>query len=142
MAVIDATDLVLGRMASGVATRILKGERIDIVNAQNAVITGEKKAVVEKFRGRFDLHAKGNPEKAPKFSKMPDKIVRSSIRGMLPWKKPFGKKAFKNLRVYIGVPKEFKKSKLGTIENAKVHADMKYMKISELSAEFGFKGVE
>jgi len=35
--VIDAKDLVLGRMASAVAKRLLNGEKIIIVNAEKAV---------------------------------------------------------------------------------------------------------
>jgi large subunit ribosomal protein L13 len=56
--VIDATDLILGRMASTVAKLVLKGERVIIINAEKALISGNKKNIVEK-NTRF-------PEESPK----------------------------------------------------------------------------
>jgi len=50
------------------------------------------------------LKVKGNPEKGPKMSRMPDKIVLDAIKGMLPIKKSRGKKALKNVKVFIGTP--------------------------------------
>ncbi|RLI06236.1 50S ribosomal protein L13, partial [Candidatus Bathyarchaeota archaeon] len=38
--VIDASGLILGRMASIVAKRLLEGEQIEIVNAEKAVVSG------------------------------------------------------------------------------------------------------
>ena len=44
--IIDASNLILGRMASVVAKRLLQGENIIVVNAEKAVVSGKKKAVV------------------------------------------------------------------------------------------------
>ncbi|RLI36579.1 hypothetical protein DRO60_05575, partial [Candidatus Bathyarchaeota archaeon] len=53
--VIDATGLVLGRMASIVAKRLLMGERIAIINAEKAVISGKKKAIVNRYKDRLQI---------------------------------------------------------------------------------------
>src|SRR5437867_2632118 len=45
MPVLDATDQVLGRFASIVAKRLLKGEEIDVVNAEKALVTGGRAAL-------------------------------------------------------------------------------------------------
>ena len=41
----------------------------------------------------------------PKFPRRPDDIFRRAVRGMVPYRKPTGRKAFKTLRVYVGIPK-------------------------------------
>ena len=53
MTIIDGTELVLGRMASMVSKRLLKGEDISILNAEKIVLTGNKDALMVKYRHRF-----------------------------------------------------------------------------------------
>ena len=55
MVVIDAKGAVAGRLASKVAKRIIRGETITIVNAEEAVIVGSNTAVMEKFTPDFHL---------------------------------------------------------------------------------------
>ena len=38
--VVDARDCILGRVASNVAERALDGERVAVVNAEAAIVTG------------------------------------------------------------------------------------------------------
>ena len=42
MKIIDASECIMGRLASSVAKTLLKGEEVHIVNAENAVISGSK----------------------------------------------------------------------------------------------------
>ena len=44
--VIDANDLILGRMSSIIAKRLLEGERIDLVNAENVIISGKRQMLI------------------------------------------------------------------------------------------------
>ena len=111
MTIIDGSNLIMGRASTYIAKRIMKGEKIDLVNADQMVITGSKPDILEKYRVRFYLAAKGNPHRGPKYSRMPDKMVKRAIRGMVPWKTSTGRAAFKNLKVHIGVPEEFANSK-------------------------------
>src|SRR3989344_3128951 len=101
MTVIDGSNLILGRMGTNVAKRILRREVIHIVNAEKVVVTGNRENILEKFRTRLEIAPKGNPHKGPKFSRTPDRIVRRAVRGMVPWKTPRGKSAYKNLKVHI-----------------------------------------
>jgi len=118
MAVIDADGAIMGRLASKIAKRLLKGEEITIVNAEKAIITGARKRIIEKYKAR---RSRGKPRKGPHYPRMPDRLLRRSVRGMLPYQKAHGRVAFKNLKVFIGVPigvdasgAEKHKAKLGT----------------------------
>ena len=98
--VVDASDCILGRVASNVAQRALDGERVAVVNAERAVITGRKEQILEKFEKRRDIGS----DRGPAYPKQPDRIFKRSIRGMVPHKKPRGVEALENVRVYLGNP--------------------------------------
>jgi large subunit ribosomal protein L13 len=102
--IIDANNLIVGRFATIAAKKSLLGEKVFILNCENAVISGNKYSLFEQFhtqknRGTF---------KGPFLPKMPDRFVKRMIRGMLPYKQEKGRKAFQNIKCYIGVPAEFK----------------------------------
>src|SRR3989338_6431062 len=97
--IIDANNLVLGRLGSFVAKKALMGEKIDIVNCESSVITGDRHRIFADYKHRLD---RGTPVKGPFFYKMPDRFVKRSIRGMLDHKKERGGKAFKNIKCHIG----------------------------------------
>ena len=141
MKVIDATDLILGRLASLVAKELLNGEEIVIVNAEECAITGSKESILQKYRERRERKSIVNPRRhGPHYPRRPDGILRRAIRGMLPYKKDKGRMAFKRLRVYVGTPKEFE-GKAESIEEIKVFKleIPKYMKLKELSKLLGAK---
>ncbi len=136
--IIDATNAVVGRLASVVAKKALLGEEIIIVNAEKAVIRGDPDVVFEKY---YSLTKKGNPFKGPFISRRPDLLLRRMIRGMLPIKKPRGREAFKRIKCYIGVPEQYSNEKKEIIKEA-VLDDSKYPKyitILELSKRLGWK---
>lgn len=138
MAVIDFSGVVLGRAATAVAKRLLAGEKIDIVNAEKAIIRGKKDDIVARYSNRVKVHGKGNPERmgAPQYSRMPHRIVWSAIKGMLPNKQARGREALARLNVFIGVPKEAEKQKAEQIEEAKIPAE-EFVSIKELSVALG-----
>ena len=98
--VVDARDCIVGRVASNVAQRALDGERVAVVNAESAVITGNEEATMDVFRKRVEVGA----ESGPYYPKRPDGILKRSIRGMLPYKSTDGREAFENVRVYVDNP--------------------------------------
>lgn len=138
-AVINAEGLILGRMCSKIAKRLLNGEEIVIVNAEKAVLTGKKKSKVAEAKEFLEV---GAPERGPFHSRRPDRIVRKTVRGMVPWKQPKGKLAYKRLKVFMGIPKEFKDAKMETIEQAKAKLAGSHFTLEELAVEVGWnKGV-
>jgi len=141
--VIDATNLVLGRMASIVAKMLLMGYKVTIVNAEKAVVSGKPKMVIESYKLLFRVKTLRNPYRTGiRRPRTPERIIRYAIRGMLPKSNPRGKKALKNLRVYVGVPEEVKGKEIKTIKEAS--ADRlrgKYITVGELAKQLGWKGV-
>ena len=99
--VIDASGLIMGRMASLVAKRLLNGESIIIVNAENVVISGSRSSIVRKQK---DFLKVGGNLRGPIHWRKPDRLLRKTVKGMLPREKAKGKAAFKRLKVYVGVP--------------------------------------
>lgn len=98
--VVDARDCIMGRVASQVAEKALDGQTVAVVNAERAVITGREDQIKAKYKKRVDI---GN-DNGYFYPKRPDGILKRSIRGMLPHKKPRGREAFENVRVYVGNP--------------------------------------
>jgi large subunit ribosomal protein L13 len=110
MKIIDGKNAVLGRLASYVAKEALKGEEIVILNCDQVIITGNKKNIREEFEEK--RRKVGSGQKGPKHSRSTDKIVKRSIRGMLPnHRLGRGKIAYRKIKCYVGVPKEFQESK-------------------------------
>jgi len=136
-AVIDASGLILGRMASVVAKRLLLGESIVIVNAEKATISGKRLSRVREAKAFLEV---GHPGKGPFHPRRPDQIVRRTVRGMLPHRLPKGQLAFKRLRVFLGVPLEFKDVRFQTIPEAGVDKlKCPYVTVGEFAKEIGYK---
>ncbi|MCI4356666.1 MAG: 50S ribosomal protein L13 [Thermoplasmata archaeon] len=114
--VVDASDLILGRAASHIAKRLLKGETIVVVNAEKSVVTGERHMVLDFYIAN---RARGSKRSGPHYPRYPDRIFRRTVRGMLPHLKTRGKVAYGRLEVFIGIPSEYSGSARQTIENAR-----------------------
>ena len=136
--IIDATNTILGRLGTVVAKKLLMGEDVQIINCDKAIISGAKKKVLADYKKKFDrkVHAKG-----PFIPKTADRFVKRTIRGMIPYKRPRGAEAFKNLKCYIGVPSSFQNKKLVLIDNANVSKipNLKYISVGEIVKFLGGK---
>ena len=111
--VVDATDKVLGRLASEVASRLRgkhkaeytphvdTGDHIVIVNAEKIRVTGNKAEAKRYYRhsgfpGGIKEIALGE-----QLQRYPARVIESAVKGMLP-KNPLGRAMFAKLRVYAG----------------------------------------
>jgi len=129
MKIIDGKGAVLGRLGSYVAKEALKGEEITILNCEQVIITGSKKNIEESFHEKRSRV--GSSQKGPKHSKSSEKIVKRTIRGMLPEHRfGRGREAFKRIKCYVGVPKEFQEAK--TIKAGKEKPN-KFIQVKEIS---------
>ena len=129
MKIIDGKNAVLGRLASYTAKEVLKGEEIVILNCEKVIITGNKKNIKENFEAK--RKRVGSGQKGPKHSRLSYKIVKRTIRGMLPnHRKGRGKKFFKKIKCYNGIPKKFEDSKKIIAGKEKTS---KFIKINEIS---------
>jgi large subunit ribosomal protein L13 len=139
MKVYNGENMILGRLAVVVAKSALLGEEIKVVNCEKVVISGTKIKTLENEKRRRDR--KGYPLKSAKFSRLADRMVRRSIRGMLPWKQTRGKEAFKRIMCYIGLPAELESKKLLSVEGASVSKlpNLKYISLGEIGKNLGGK---
>lgn len=126
--VIDATDQVLGRLASRVALvlrgknkpnftpHIDCGDNVIIVNADKVKLTGKK--LTDKVYVRHTGYPGGQRFSTPEelFASRPTAVVEHAIKGMLP-KNRLGSALFRNLYVYAGPehPHEAQKPKTITL---------------------------
>ena len=134
---IDAKGLVLGRMASIVAKRLLNGERIHIVNAEEAVISGKRLSIIRESKEFLEV---GHFRRGPLHRRRPDAIVKKTVRGMLPRKKPRGQEALRRLRVHIGVPQELRDREKETMPEVDArNLRGPYIRVSELARNIGWK---
>ncbi|WP_423792259.1 50S ribosomal protein L13 [Methanocaldococcus indicus] len=145
MTVINAEKAILGRLASEVAKRVLRGEEITIINAEKVIITGNREWILEKYREEREKKNVANPRRfGPKFPRRPDDILRRTIRKMLPYKKAKGREAFKRVKVYVGNPLNLQADEgLGTEkENTPYIKELttnKYITLGEVSKHLGAK---
>jgi large subunit ribosomal protein L13 len=136
--IVDASNLILGRMASYVAKKALDGKSIVVINAERAVISGTKERVVARAKLKLKTRTLGNLEKSPTHPRKPDGYVRRVIRGMLPWKKTGGKNAFHRVKVYVGTPSEYQDRPVTTVADANASKlRVPYITIAQLSGEIG-----
>jgi len=141
--VIDGTDKVMGRVASQAAKALLNEDKVSIVNAEGIVITGHVRDLTEKYKRLIELKDKANPEHSPYWPRRPDMFVKRVVRGMLPYKKPKGKTAFKRLRVYVGFPDELKKVKALKVDSKKPNEIFeRTITVKELTTKLGYNKEE
>jgi len=115
--VINGDGLLLGRLASLVAQRGLAGEEIAIVNVENVVISGSRARVLGIYKHKAERRASGD-RWGPFLHRRPDHIMKRTIRGMLPYKRPRGVEAMKLIKCYVGVPVELVGKEMEVPEDA------------------------
>lgn len=133
----DAENQILGRLCSVIAKDLLNGNVVYVVNAEKSVISGNKEFTIKKY---LERRRRGDPIKGPFYPRYPDRIFRRTVRGMLPIKKAKGRKAFKKLKVFIGIPKELEKKRNEFIKLKEADAKKlkcEYITLEELSIHLG-----
>ena len=112
--VIDATGLVVGRLATIIAMRLRgkhkpsytphmdDGDHVIVVNAEKVVFTGKKRE--DKVYYHYTGFQGGIKERTARFileGRFPERIVEKAVERMVP-RGPLGRKQMGNLRVYKG----------------------------------------
>jgi len=111
--VVDATDKVLGRLASQIALRLRgkhkpiftphvdTGDYLVVINAEKIAVTGNK--LEDKNYHRFTGHVGNLKTTSLKdmLARHPERVIEIGVKGMLP-KTPLGRAMFRKLKVYAG----------------------------------------
>ncbi len=125
--IIDASDQILGRLSSRIAKCLLSGDKITVLNAEKVVVTGDPENIMYNFIIKKN---RGDPHHGPYYPKMPNAILKRSVRGMIPRKKPRGREALKRLTVYTKNPDNLKGEKIAKTKNK---IDCKFVTLGEVS---------
>lgn len=135
VAIIDSEGAVLGRLCTVIAKRLLNGEEIMVVNAEKAIVTGKKVMIKAHFKHEREV---GTYRKGPFYPRMPDRIMKRTVRGMLPYQESHGRAAIKRLKCYIGVPRELQGQTFEKIATAQKHP-VNFMTLHEVAQFLGAK---
>lgn len=109
---VDGTDQVLGRLASDVAVLLMgkhrptytphvdTGDFVVVVNVEKIGLTGDKwdEKVYTRYSGYPGLKVKTARQR---HEKTPERLLRESVRRMLP-KNKLGRKMLSKLKIYVG----------------------------------------
>ncbi|HUV24721.1 MAG TPA: 50S ribosomal protein L13 [Methanomassiliicoccales archaeon] len=134
MVVIDADGHVLGRLSTNVAQRIMSGEDVIVVNADKVLITGGRATILSDYKQKKD---RGKIRKGPFYPRRADLILKRTVRGMIPFDKSRGREAYRKLKVFVGVPREYESAKVERIEKAMQVNTSRYITLGEVSAFLG-----
>ncbi|MDE0953266.1 MAG: 50S ribosomal protein L13 [Candidatus Poseidoniales archaeon] len=145
--VYDATDKVLGRLASVVAKQLLIARKagnplkIIVLNSEHAIVSGQRSTVLADYDFKYKLN---HPRKGPFFPRMPDQIMKRTVRGMLPYQKnSSGRNAVKDLRVMIGCPTNLSGDELpdghvwGDTSALERPLPVKFVRLGDISSSLG-----
>jgi large subunit ribosomal protein L13 len=140
LVVVDATNCIAGRMCSHVSKLLLQGNRVNIVNAEKAMLSGNRYKTIELYKEHLGISSVTNPIHGPFHPRRPDTILSKMVRGMMPKRKPGGIAAFKRLRVYMGVPERIKGAKMQSFADSKISKpESYYISIGEVAKQIGWK---
>lgn len=132
--VINAEGHILGRLSTNVAKRLVNGEHVVVVNAEKAIITGNRDVILNRYHQKYK---RGKQINGPFFPKRADLILKRTVRGMIPFKNARGQDIYRNLTVYVGVPKELASAQLEKVEYATNLWTDKYVTLGEVSEWLG-----
>lgn len=126
---VDGENAILGRLGSFVSKKLLQGYEVEVVNSGGVIITGDRKVIVNKM---VDMRQKGGAsQKGPKITKLPDRMLKRKIRGMLPRENAKGREALKRLKCIMGNPLTEAQNKELIKLNHKMPS-CKYMKLGDV----------
>jgi len=111
--IFDAKDMVLGRLATSVASRLRgkhnplytphadTGDSVIVINAEKIILTGKKMAQKCYYHHSGYIGGLKTITAEKLLEKRPEDLVRFAVKGMLP-KNRLGRELFKKLKVYSG----------------------------------------
>lgn len=135
--IIDAKGIILGRLGSFVAKQVLLGNNVDVINCEEAVVSGKKQNVFANYIRRIDRKA---PGKGPYLYRRPDMFVKRTIRGMLPFRIARGKSAFKKIKCHVGMPENLKSEKIINLDATSEKIILTdYFKVKDICKAIGGK---
>lgn len=139
--VVDAANCIAGRMCSQVSKLLLQGNRVTVVNAEKAMLSGNRYKTIDLYKEHLEINSVTNPIHGPFHPRRPDTILTKMVRGMIPKSKASGIEAFKRLRVYIGIPEELKNIESESFNDSMITKPASYyITVGDVAKQIGWKG--
>ncbi len=132
---INAEGHILGRLATEVVKQLKSGEDVQIINAERCVVSGRKEQIIAAYQQKKD---RGQRYFGPFYPRLPDRIIKRTIRSMLPDTKQGGD-MLQRLRVYVGEPAGVPTEDAVYIDNAlkdRLSRD-RYVTLGEIAQHIG-----
>ncbi|HNV01646.1 MAG TPA: 50S ribosomal protein L13 [archaeon] len=137
--IVDGKNLIAGRLASKVAKAAVKGEKVIVINAEEVVIVGNKESTLEKFYTRTHASVLSNPHYGPKYDRIPSKILRRMVKGMLPNGPRARERIIKLVTIYNATPKLMPKEDVITFKEIEFDGHKNHITLKELGTLLGAK---
>jgi|SRR3989344_2006005 len=103
--VLDASNAILGRLASHAAKQALLGKKVIIVNCSEAIVSGSRRNIIKEYQ---HLRKRGGSSlKGPNFPRESFRIVKRTVRGMLSYQSERGDQALKRVICYNSCPEQY-----------------------------------
>ena len=141
--VIDAKNHMLGRLASVLATAMLKGQKVVCVRTEEINISGSLFRNYVIMSRWFRKRTRTNPTHGPFHHRAPGRLLVKAVRGMLPHKTPRGAAALERLKVFEGVPHPYDRMKKQVVPQAlrtlRLKPGRAFCRLGDLAAKCGWK---
>ena len=103
---------------------------------EKVVVTGNKKEILNDYKERRE---RGKIRKGPYYPRMPDRLLRRTVRGMIPYQEPRGRTAYRKFMAYVGTPAEFQNQETIVVENALHKGSKSKLTLGDISKNLGAK---
>ena len=105
------------------------------------MISGNRYKTIDTYKEDLEISSVTNPIHGPFHPRRPDTILTKMVRGMIPKRKASGIEAFKQLRVYIGVPEKLSREEPKIFEECRIRKpESYYITVGDVAKQIGWKG--
>lgn len=138
--IVDIANCIAGRTCSRISKLLLEGNKVSVINAEKAMISGNRYKTIEIYKEDLEISSVTNPIHGPFHPRRPDTILTRMVRGMIPKRKTSGIEAFKQLRVYIGVPEKLSREQPKVFEDCRItKPESYYITVGDVAKQIGWK---
>jgi large subunit ribosomal protein L13 len=130
--IINGANTILGRLASYAAKQALLGKSIVIINCNDVLLSGNRENILTEYS---EIRKKDSSNlKGPILPRVPEKIVKRTIRGMLSYKQKRGEDALDRIMCYNTIPAEYANSKTINLDKfSGLNKNTKTIKLTEVA---------
>lgn len=143
--IVDAENAMLGRLASLITKIVKLGFKVHVVNIEKAVISGDKKSIVDSYKLLLKVKTHKNPYKhSIHRPRHPINIFKKTLKNMMPRHSSSRFKLSSKVKAYLGIPPELRNKNKYIIKildcDASYLGRKKVVPVSVIAKELGWRG--